>query len=108
MSGEKPIRKPKSAVSLRYDSGRDNAPVVTAKGKGLLAERIIELAKQHNIPIKEDPDLVQVLAQVDINREIPPQIYQVVAELLAFVYKLNQNYLSRPPKSSGTVPPGNQ
>lgn len=93
-------RKPKSAVSLRYDTERDNAPVVTAKGKGLMAERIIELAHQHNIPIKEDPDLVQVLAQVDLHQEIPPRIYQVVAELLAFVYKLNQDY----PDSSKKTP----
>ncbi|MGP0564850.1 MULTISPECIES: EscU/YscU/HrcU family type III secretion system export apparatus switch protein [unclassified Nitrospina] len=91
MNDESP-KKPKSAVSLRYDGTRETAPVVTAKGQGLIAERIIELAREHNIPIKEDPDLVQVLSQVNLNQEIPPAIYQVVAELLAFVYKMNQEY----------------
>ncbi|MCF8720613.1 EscU/YscU/HrcU family type III secretion system export apparatus switch protein [Nitrospina gracilis] len=90
-------KKPKSAVSLRYDAGRDAAPVVTAKGQGLIAERIIELARANNIPIKEDPDLVQVLSQVNLNQEIPPAIYQVVAELLAFIYKMNQEY--KPPST---------
>jgi flagellar biosynthesis protein len=58
----------------------------------LVAERIIELAKQNQVPIKEDPDLVQILSEVDINKEIPPSVYKVVAELLAFVYKLNTKY----------------
>lgn len=94
---QRPSNKPKSAVSLRYDAARSQAPKVTAKGQGLIAERIIELAREHNIPIKEDPDLVQVLSQIDLNQEIPPHIYQVVAELLAFVYKMNQEY--QPPPS---------
>jgi len=60
---------------------------VTAKGK--VAEKIIELAKKHDIPIKDDPDLVEVLSSLDINQEIPSEIYAAVAELLAFVYSLN-------------------
>ncbi|SVA62734.1 uncharacterized protein METZ01_LOCUS115588 [marine metagenome] len=66
--------------------------MVTAKGKGFIAEKIIALAKENNIPIKEDPDLVHLLSQVDLNREIPASLYQVVAELLSFVYKLNGEY----------------
>ncbi len=91
----------KSAVSLKYDPAQGRAPKVTAKGEGLLAERMISLAFENNIPIKEDADLVQILAQVDINQEIPAAVYQVVAELLAFVYKLNQEYPTsgQPPES---------
>lgn len=82
----------KYAVSLEYDAQKNQAPKVTAKGQGPIADKIITLARENNIPIKEDPDLVQVLSQVDINQEIPPSVYKVVAELLTFVYKLNENY----------------
>jgi len=82
----------KSAVALKYQTRKDPAPKVTAKGEGLVAERIIELARENQVPIKEDADLVQILSQVDINKEIPPSVYKVVAELLAFVYKLNNKY----------------
>ena len=85
----------RSAVSLKYDSRVNKSPVVTAKGKGLVAEKIIALAMENNIPIKEDPDLVQLLSQVDLNREIPASLYKVVAELLSFVYKLNNEYPSK-------------
>ncbi len=85
---------------MKYRTDQDPAPKVTAKGEGLVAERIIALAKENQVPIKEDPDLVQILSQVDINREVPPSIYKVVAELLAFVYKMNQKYPNLPGKSS--------
>ena len=85
----------RSAVSLKYDSRVNKSPLVTAKGKGLIADKIIALAKKNNIPIKEDPDLVQLLSQVDLNREIPASLYKVVAELLSFVYKLNNQYTSK-------------
>ncbi|MBI4383656.1 MAG: EscU/YscU/HrcU family type III secretion system export apparatus switch protein [Nitrospinae bacterium] len=88
----RPEPKRKSAVSLKYDIRKDKAPKVTAKGQGAIAERIIALAREHDIPVKEDPDLVQALSQVDIDQEIPPHIYTVVAELLAFVYKVNEEY----------------
>lgn len=90
----------KSAVALKYQLETDTVPKVTAKGEGLIAERIIELARENQVPIKEDPDLVQVLSQVDINKEIPPTVYKVVAELLAFVYKLNNKYQNFPDKST--------
>jgi flagellar biosynthesis protein len=77
------------AVALKYDRKNDDAPRVTAKGKGKIAEKIIELAKKHNIPIKDDPDLVEMLSSLDINQEIPSEIYVAVAELLAFVYSMN-------------------
>ncbi len=90
----------KSAVALKYHTETDAAPKVTAKGEGLVAKRIIELAQENQVPIKEDPDLVQILSQVDINKEIPPSVYRVVAELLAFVYKLNNKYQDFPGKST--------
>ncbi|MCH7649574.1 MAG: EscU/YscU/HrcU family type III secretion system export apparatus switch protein [Nitrospinae bacterium] len=93
-------RNLKSAVALKYNTDQDPAPKVTAKGEGLVAERIIALAKENQVPIKEDPDLVQILSQVDINREVPPSVYKVVAELLAFVYKMNQKYPNLAGKSS--------
>lgn len=77
------------AVALKYDRKKDDAPKVTAKGKGKVAEKIIELAKKHDIPIKDDPDLIEVLSSLDINQEIPSEIYAAVAELLAFVYSIN-------------------
>ena len=90
----------KSAVALTYHSENDAVPKVTAKGEGLIAERIIELAKENQVAIREDPDLVEILSQVDINKEIPPSVYKVVAELLAFVYKLNSKYQDFPNKST--------
>ena len=84
----------RTAVSMRYNRQLDKAPVVTAKGKGLIAEKIIALAKENNIPIKEDADLVHLLSQVDLNNEIPASLYNVVAELLSFIYALNNEYPS--------------
>ncbi len=86
----KPKSRQNSAVSLKYRPESENAPRVTAKGKGKIAEKIIKIAKEHNIYIHEDPDLIEVLSQLDINDEIPPDLYLVVAELLAFVYSLNK------------------
>ena len=80
------------AVALRYIPALDQAPKVTAKGSGLLAQKIIELAQKHGIPIKEDPVLIQILSQLDFYQEIPPSIYVVVAEILAFVYSVNNRW----------------
>ncbi len=82
----------KSAVALRYDAAKDKSPKVTAKGSGNIAEKIIALANENGVPVKQDSDLVQVLSQIDIDKEIPPSVYQVVAELLAFVYEVNKDY----------------
>jgi flagellar biosynthesis protein len=81
-----------TAVALKYDAATANAPRVIAKGRGLVAEKIMALARAQGIPIREDPDLVQILTQIDLDQEIPPSLYRVVAELLAFVYRLNQSY----------------
>jgi flagellar biosynthesis protein len=83
-------RRPKKAVALKYKSGQDNAPKVTAKGTGLIAEKIIAVARKQGIPVKDDPNLIEVLSRLDLDQEIPPELYVVVAELLAFVYSLNR------------------
>ncbi len=83
-------KRQKKAVALKYQPKKDNAPKVIAKGKGKVAEKIIEIARQHNIFIQDDPDLIEVLSHLDLNEEIPPDLYVVVAELLSFVYSLNR------------------
>ena len=85
----------KKAVALQYTPPKDRAPKVTAKGSGLIAEKIIELAKSHGVPIQEDPALVQILSQLDFHQEIPPSVYLVVAEILAFIYSVNNKYRAR-------------
>ncbi len=79
----------KKAVALKYDASKESAPRVSAKGEGYIADRIIKIAEEHGIPVKNDPDLIEVLSGLDINEEIPPEIYVAVAELLAFVYSIN-------------------
>ena len=64
------VKKPLDAVALRYQAGKDAAPKVTAKGSGLVAERILELARQHHVPIRQDKNLVQVLSLLDLNQDI--------------------------------------
>lgn len=80
----------KSAVALGYNPGSMDAPQVKAKGKGLVAEQIIEKAKDHDIPIQEDPSLVEVLSQLELNERIPEELYQAVAEVFSFVYHLDK------------------
>jgi len=80
------------AAALKYDSEKDAAPKVIAKGRGSIAEKIIELAKKNNIPLKSDPGLVQILSKLDIDEQIPVELYKAVAEILAFVYSANNQY----------------
>ena len=80
----------KKAVALRYDTESEGAPKVIGKGSGYLAEKILELARENDIHIHEDPDLVNVLAALDIDTEIPENLYKAIAEVLAFVYQLNK------------------
>ena len=79
----------KKAVALKYQGESDKVPRLIAKGKGEVAEKILEIAREHNIYIHDDPDLIEVLSRLDLNEQIPPELYLVVAELLAFVYSLN-------------------
>ncbi len=79
----------KKAVALKYERGKDSAPKVTAKGTGLIAEKILEIAQKEGIPVTEDPDLVTALARLDFYEQIPPELYRAVAEILAFAYSIN-------------------
>jgi flagellar biosynthesis protein len=76
------------AVALTYDKETMAAPTVSASGQGKIAERIIALAEEHGVAIRHDPDLVTLLAQLDVGQMLPPELYTVVAEVLAFVYRL--------------------
>lgn len=77
------------AVALGYHEDRDAAPHVVAKGTGHVAMRILEIAAEQNIPIREDPDLVQALAGLDLGQVIPSELYPAVAEVLAYIYRTN-------------------
>ena len=78
----------KEAVALQYDKEKDRAPKVTAKGKGKTAQKIIELAKLNDIPIKKDEDLLEMLSKVELDKEVPSEMYKAVAEVFSFIYKL--------------------
>jgi flagellar biosynthesis protein len=80
------------AVALKYAPG-DAAPKVIAKGRGLIAEEIIARAKEHGIFVHESPELVALLANVDLDAQIPPALYIAVAELLAWLYQVERNGL---------------
>ena len=79
----------KKAAALSYEPGRDVAPRVVAAGTGGIADRIIALARENDICIHQDPALVEVLSKLDLQSEIPPELYIVVAEILSFVYTLD-------------------
>jgi len=82
-------KKKSKAVALKYETEKDSAPRVVAKGRDVIAEKIIETAKAHNVPLYEDKNLVLVLEALDLDTEIPPELYHAVAEVLAFIYRLN-------------------
>jgi len=82
-----PLRK---AVALKYNPAEHSAPVVAAKGQGHVAERILELAREHGVPVQEEPSLIEVLSKLDIDQEIPPELYALVAEVLSFVYRADR------------------
>lgn len=85
------MEKSPKAVALKYDRKKDNAPRVIAKGRGEIAEKIIEVAKAHNVPLYEEKNLIQILEALDLETEIPPELYRAVAEVLAFIYRLNSS-----------------
>jgi flagellar biosynthesis protein len=80
----------RTAVALRYKMQEDRAPKIIAKGNGVIAEKIIGLAQEYGVPIHFDPDLTQILAKIDLMAEIPPELYTAIAQVLAFVYQMNQ------------------
>lgn len=78
------------AAALKYDMEKDNAPTLTAKGKGELAKQIIKLAEDNDIPVKKDEDLVELLSKLEVDQEIPPDMYKAIAEIFAFIYDLSK------------------
>lgn len=89
-NGKDKKKTPQMAAAIRYDAEKKQAPIVSASGWGTIAEKIIELALENGIPLKNDPDLVQVLSKLKVGSEIPVELYRAVAEILAFIYSLNE------------------
>jgi flagellar biosynthesis protein len=94
---EKP-KPPRHAVAIAYHAGA-NAPKVVAKGHGLIADEIIARAKEHGVFVHESKELVALLMQVELDRDIPPALYRVVAELLAWLYHIEAGQ-----KNGGKIP----
>ena len=98
------------AVALRYTDG-DRSPTVVATGAGQIAKRILELAKEHGVPIREDEGLVDILSKLDLGFEIPPETYRAVAEILAFLYRTDESFRQKklednPSFGKSSKPPG--
>ncbi len=85
--------KDREAAALRYNPETDKSHRVVAKGKGYLADKIIALARESGVPVREDPELLEMLSTIELRDEIPPDLYKAVIEVLAFIYRLHQ----RPP-----------
>ena len=94
----------KNAVALTYTE-TDVAPRVVAKGRGVIAEQIISRAREHGVYVHESPELVSLLIQVDLDQRIPPQLYVAVAELLAWVYRLESGQPAPTPLAPGQPGP---
>lgn len=88
MKDEKYTRK--EAVAITYNPGFSDAPKIVAKGKGKIAENILAKAEEFNVPVQEDASLVELLGQLDINQSIPEELYQAVAEVFAYIYKIDK------------------
>lgn len=93
------------AAALRYDPERDGAPRLVARGEGHIAERILEIARHEGIPIQENAPLVDVLSRLDLEREIPPELYRVVAEVIAFVFRVQAAAAARGDEKRTTPAP---
>ena len=82
----------KKAAALRYNTEKESAPRVVAKGEGKSAENIIKIAELHNLPIRKDEDLIELLSKVELDKEVPAALYKAVAEVFSFIYKVtNKN-----------------
>ncbi|NOQ81637.1 MAG: flagellar protein FhlB [Methylophaga sp.] len=83
MSENEPLR----AIALQYDG--ENAPTVTASGEGVIAEEIIRVAREHGVPLREDVMLAALLGELELGEEIPPLLYRVIAEIIAYTYLIS-------------------
>jgi flagellar biosynthesis protein len=88
-------RKKREAIALEYQPADEHAPRVVAKGKGAVAEKIIEVARKAGVPIREDSVLVSLLSHLRVDQEITPEAYKAVAELLAFIYRVHNRWKAR-------------
>ncbi|DAB33733.1 MAG TPA: type III secretion system protein [Sulfurospirillum sp. UBA12182] len=80
--------KLQKAVALKYNKEKNKAPKVVAKGKGEIAKNIIKIAEENKLPIKKDEDLVELLTKIELDREIPENLYKAVAEVFSFIYNI--------------------
>ena len=87
---EQPIPGKRTAVAMRYDVEEDKAPLILASGRGAVADEILRIAEENKIPLYENRELANMLAKLEIDTEIPPQLYVLVAEVLFFVYRLDR------------------
>ncbi|MDD2941431.1 MAG: EscU/YscU/HrcU family type III secretion system export apparatus switch protein [bacterium] len=94
MGDDAGVSKRRRAVALKYDKG-EKAPRVVATGAGEIARRILELARENNIPVYEDEGLTDLLGRLDVGLEIPPETYRAVAEILAFLYRTDEGWRKR-------------
>lgn len=88
----------KKAVALKYIPGESEAPVVVAKGQGAVADMILQKAKENGVAVQEDAALVEVLSKLDLDQQIPPELYNLVAEILSFVYQSDRSAGERRPE----------
>jgi flagellar biosynthesis protein len=95
----------KQAVALNYEQQAGGAPKVVASGRGEIAQKILAAARQAGVDIVEDPDLLEVLGKIPIGQEIPPQLFQAVAEILAFIYQTNNSYAARQGQLQASLTP---
>jgi flagellar biosynthesis protein len=85
-------RQMKKAAALKYDQAKNMAPRVVARGKGRIAEQIVQVARENDVPLLEDRNLVNVLEAMELESEIPADLYRAVAEVLVFIYRLNGRF----------------
>lgn len=83
-------KKQKKAAALRYNDKKDSASRVSAKGKGRLADTIIEAANINHVPVLEDPSLIEILHKMEVNEQIPEELYQAAAEIFSFIYHVDK------------------
>ncbi len=86
----------KKAVALKCDMEKESVSKVIAKGKGDIASRIIKIAQENELPIKKDEDLVELLTKIDIDQEIPQNLYKAVAEVFSFIYNITNKEPKKP------------
>jgi len=83
-------KKREKAVAIEYEVGRDSAPTVTAKGEGFVARRIVEIAQAADVPVVEDAALVSALLSLELGQQIPVELYEAVARVLSWIYRLEK------------------